>query len=113
MDSKTCTHCDIDKPLAEYYTHPDMPTGINQCKCCVRTKQKKWQDANKKTNYKNRRNRQQERNTLLAQNLSDQYIADLIIYNTSLNRSDIYKNPELIKAKRQQIKLYRGIINYT
>ncbi len=34
---KTCTKCNITKPLAEFYKHPTGKNGFNaQCKMCVR-----------------------------------------------------------------------------
>jgi hypothetical protein len=40
---KTCRECEYEKPLSEYYQHPQMKDGhLNKCKSCVKNRVKRY-----------------------------------------------------------------------
>jgi hypothetical protein len=46
MQTKVCFKCSVEKPLTDYYTHPQMGDGhLNKCKACTKSDTKKRTDV--------------------------------------------------------------------
>lgn len=53
---KTCTKCEVEKPLAEFSRHPQCSDGYTtHCKACVRKKSAAWHKSNGEALNKSRR----------------------------------------------------------
>ena len=63
MSSKTCSGCDKDKDLSEFYRHPQMSDGrLNYCKDREKAKMKNNRSLKREryAEYERRRNQSEE-----------------------------------------------------
>ena len=71
MDQKTCFKCGAERPLTDFYKHPQMPDGrVNKCKECnkrdVRNNRKKKVEYYR--DYDKKRSKEEDRKRHLSEN---------------------------------------------
>lgn len=116
-DSKFCNYCKTNKTLDSFR----IGKGAT-CKKCEQLKKTIWKNNNKdkvkkeKQRYylKHKTRLQEKANTYKETSrleLGDYYVIEQLIKRTSLNHQDILEHPDLIKAKRFQLKIHRQLNN--
>lgn len=67
MQTKTCKDCGVEKPITEFYRHPEMTDGyLNSCKECKKSYQRRRAELGFTREYERRRNRTPERRAYIA-----------------------------------------------
>jgi len=94
-----------------------MPTGLNQCKECVRRTQNKKNEENREEARRRRRKRYKEGYGTIAKarqqeerdTLHDTYVVSTLTNKTGLGAEDVRRHPLIIKAQKQKLLLHRKV----
>ena len=112
MDSKVCTKCKEEKPLAEFYKRSDRPSRRPDCKECQRNKSSRYRDENRvevntqrRAHYAETADYQRSRRSEWASNNMGTVLATNARRKQSQrNRTPSWANEQLIAAYYKEAK---------
>jgi len=109
MSEKTCTKCNQEKPLEEFFKKKDCVGGrCSYCKDCKKIMSGKWRKKNKNGVKEQQKIRTKNWGVNNVDKLTDLYLAKKIVRQSpELSRIEVLKNKDLLELKRSEILIYR------
>lgn len=104
---KTCTKCNLEKPIERFQVRNGKP--ISRCKDCIWAANKKWREENPERHAENNRRSQLRYNLRNVYNLSEEELEDAL--NKSKGICSICeKETELVIDHCHKREQFRGLI---